>query len=429
MPQTSRKVALGLIFLTVFIDLLGFGLVLPLLPIYARELTADMSKAHSGLVLGSLMASFSLMQFLFAPLWGRLSDVLGRRRPVLLVGLAGSTAFYFLFGLASLWGSLWGMFLSRIGAGICGATIPTAQAYIADITPPAQRARGMALIGAAFGLGFTLGPLVGVVALLLSRGLPLSPWPGYLASVLSGIAFLLAWWKLPESYQEQSDTASHRRFDMKSLVAALRAPSIGLLLLTGFLGVFALAGFEGTISFTIRDKLGLTPSGEVAPDWLLNLRMMLVFAFIGLVQSLVQGGLVRALARRMTERSLAWIGAVLSIAGYLFLGLIVAMPSAAFLWTMVAVTIVVSGIAFLVPAVQALLSRRTDPARQGGILGVAESVSAIARITGVFVAMPLYQLRPALPFWLASALMVAVLVSVSLATASGADWEAAHAEP
>ncbi|MFM7161569.1 MAG: MFS transporter, partial [Planctomycetaceae bacterium] len=159
----SSKAPLLIIFLTVFIDLLGFGIVLPLLPRYAKSFSA------TGLQLGLLMASFSIMQFLFAPIWGRISDRVGRR-PILILGLAGSVLFYTLFGYCTSLGPqgrllglgiLPWLFLCRIGAGIAGATIPTAQAYIADVTGPEQRARGMALIGAAFGIGFTFGPLLG----------------------------------------------------------------------------------------------------------------------------------------------------------------------------------------------------------------------------------------------------------------------------
>ena len=151
----GSKASLFLIFLTVFIDLLGFGIVLPLLPRYGEHFQIE------GVWLGALMASFSLMQFLFAPVWGQISDRVGRR-PVLLIGLAGSTLFYGLFGYATslgVSGAFLGLsvvpwlFISRIGAGIACATIPTAQAYIADITGPEKRAKGMALIGAAFGLG------------------------------------------------------------------------------------------------------------------------------------------------------------------------------------------------------------------------------------------------------------------------------------
>ncbi len=151
--------SLLVLFLVVFIDLLGFGMVLPLLPNYAKQFDSH----TAGWMIGLLMSIFSAMQFLFAPFWGMLSDRIGRR-PVLMVGLLGSVISYALFAYASIEQSLVLLFISRIGAGIAGATIPTAQAYIADCTTLKGRTHGMALIGAAFGLGFTFGPLFGYFA-------------------------------------------------------------------------------------------------------------------------------------------------------------------------------------------------------------------------------------------------------------------------
>src|SRR4051812_48954087 len=194
-PPPSRG-SLLVIFLTVFIDLLGFGMVLPLLPIYANTFGVK----EKGLEIGLLMASFSAMTFIFAPLWGRASDRVGRR-PVLIVGLIGSVGVYLLFGIATGFQSMALLFVARICAGIAGATIPAAQAYIADVTTLQNRAKGMALIGAAFGLGFTFGPLLGAAALLFSTDADVgaSPWPGYAAAMLSGVALLLAIFLLPES--------------------------------------------------------------------------------------------------------------------------------------------------------------------------------------------------------------------------------------
>src|SRR5262245_63942045 len=193
--QAAPRAALLTVFLVVFIDLLGFGIVLPLLPRYSEKLLepAGIERQLHGLVTGCLLAVFSLMQFLFAPIWGRVSDRVGRR-PILVLGLAGSVVFYALFGYASSLAAtearlaLVLMFLSRIGAGVAGATIATAQAVIADTTTPEKRAHGMALIGIAFGIGFTFGPLVGLSSLFI----PFKGAAGLAAATLSLTALILA---------------------------------------------------------------------------------------------------------------------------------------------------------------------------------------------------------------------------------------------
>src|SRR5437763_7553181 len=188
-----RKPSLLVVFLTVFIDLVGFGIVLPLLPIYTRNL------GGTGFIIGVIMASYSAMQFLFAPAWGRLSDRIGRR-PVLLVSTAGAAISYAVFAVGSgLSGhfALWVLLVSRLFAGICGANITVAQAYIADITPPEERSRRMGLIGMAFGLGFTFGPSVGAFSHKWSG----SAGPGIVAASLCAATFILAFLILPESWK------------------------------------------------------------------------------------------------------------------------------------------------------------------------------------------------------------------------------------
>jgi MFS transporter, DHA1 family, tetracycline resistance protein len=417
-PVVPRKRLLLIVFLVVFTDLLGFGIVLPLMPVYARQFTADLAPGQQVAVLASLMTSFSIMQLVFAPIWGRVSDRVGRR-PVLLLSLTGSTLFYALFGIATLWRSLPWMFVARIGAGIAGATIPTAQACIADATPPEKRARGMALIGAAFGLGFTFGPLLGALALFEAGDVGLSPWPGYTAAGFSATALLLAIVLLPESLNPQAVPEVRRHFDLRSLRSAFVTPSMGLLLAAGFLNVFAFMNFETTISWTVAGILDVERS---------SVQILIFFACIGLVQSLVQGLLVRRLAGRIGESAMAWIGGCLSIVGYVLLAL-AADPNYGGLgqvgW---ASAVVVSGFGFLLPAIQSLISRRSDPAKQGGILGLVESISALARIAGSAIGVALYQ--PAgtvhtLPFWTAGGLMCVALALVSAAVTRGRDWAAA----
>jgi MFS family permease len=426
--KTLRQTSLLLVFVIVCIDLLGFGLVLPLLPIYGEKLAANLPKGQVGMIVGGLMLSFPLMQFLFSPIWGRLSDHLGRR-PVLLLSLAGSCLFYVGFGVASLLESLTWMFVSRIGAGIAAATIPTAQAYIADVTPPEKRARGMAMIGAAFGLGFTLGPLIGAAAIFFSRDQSaISPWPGFAAAILSGVALLVAALELPESLRADEIPGARRHFDLAALRDILSVPSLGLLLVTSFVAVFSLANFESTLSFTIREEIrhvaGKAAGGaaNAMPEWIVEMRLMLVFAYIGVIQCLVQGILVRRLANHWKEAMLATVGSVLSIGGFVMLAVLEGGARGGIGWLMVATAVEVSGIAFVFPAISALVSRRSDPAKQGGILGAGESVGSIARIAGFGAGVPLYFLDHRLPFETAAVLMASALVLILIAVRIGRDW-------
>ncbi len=424
MSDAPRKASLLVIFLTVFIDLLGFGMVLPLLPIYAKDfaLQLNVEESHSriGLLIGLLMSSFSIMQFVFAPLWGRLSDRVGRR-PVLMVGLAASVVFYSLFGIATVLKSLPLLFASRIGAGIAGATISTAQAYIADATSLENRAKGMALVGAAFGLGFTFGPLFGFLAVPSGSGDP-GPGPGYAAAALSAVALALAYFKLPESLKPGNEAAQRHWFDMASLRDAVGRPAIGLLLITIFVCVFSFANFESTLSLIISATDGPYAFGFR--------QVCLTFAFIGFVLSMVQGGLVRRLSGRVSETTMAMAGALIEIGGFFLLSRAAAQYSLELL--LVGLAVVVSGFAFITPSLNSLLSRWSDPRKQGGILGLGQSVAALARIFGPMAGIPLFEdhalaatldVQPAaLPLGLAGVLMAVGLVLIIAAARRGHDY-------
>jgi MFS family permease len=423
--SAPRKSSLLVIFLAVFIDLLGFGMVLPLLPLYANEfaivLGIDAHSPQMGWLLGALMASFSAMQFLFAPLWGRLSDRIGRR-PVLLVGLAGSATCYALFGLATVWKSIGWLFVARIGAGLAGATISTAHAYIADVTTKETRAKGMALVGAAFGLGFTFGPLLGYFALEGDAAAP-GPGPGFAAAALSASAFLLALFKLPESLPPgRAPRATRGWFNLASLREALCVPSLAALLLTTFLCVFAFANFESTLSLLVED-----PQGAFGYN---DRQVLLVFAFVGFTLTLAQGFLVRRLAGRLSEGTMATMGAVAEVVGFAWLASSLANTSLASL--LGALAVIVTGFAFITPSLNALISRRSDPARQGGILGVAQSVSSLARIIGPMVGMPLFTteslanrlglMRGSTPYWFGAALMCVGVALIVVSARGGSDF-------
>jgi len=417
MRNDATRGSLLVIFLTVFIDLLGFGIVLPLLPIYADQFTVD----ESGWQLGLLMACYSAMQFLFAPVWGRLSDRIGRR-PVLMVGLAASVCFYTAFGIATIWRSFGLLFVARLGAGIAGATIPTAQAYIADTTSLENRQKGMALIGMAFGLGFTFGPLVGFLAVPGPDAAP-GPWPGYAAALLSAFALALAVFRLPES-RRRTGGAARRSFGMAGLRRALATPSIGWLLIAVFVCIFSFANFESTLSLLIWGAR--TADGARGSPFRFTWgQVCLTYAFIGLMLSVVQGGVVRGLASRISEGSMAAIGALLMIGG--FVGVNVAIGSASPVGLFAVLAVNVAGFSFMQPSLHALLSRRSDPEFQGGILGIGQSVNALARILGPAIGIPLLKHSATLPYSVAAMLMTIGLILVWLAARSGGDFRRSEA--
>jgi MFS family permease len=416
-PQAaSPKSALLIVFLVVFIDLFGFGIVLPLLPRYGREMIPGGEHSPwAGPILGALMAAFSAMQFFFAPVWGRVSDRVGRR-PILLLGLASSVVFYTLFGVASTLGSegaqalgLALLFVSRIGAGIAGATISTAQAVIADCTSHENRSRGMALIGAAFGIGFFFGPLLGFGALTLfphSAG-----GPGFLAAILSFVAGVLGFVLLPETLRPGVSHGRRKWFDLHGLQTALRVPGVGRLILIFFLSTCAFACFEPTLALLTTAKgLGLSDQNN-----------FLVFAYVGLVLALCQGVLYRRLALRVRELTFMWMGTVLMGLGLAGVGVIAWSAAGATAYSgallgalLAALAVAVVGFGFMVPSVQALISRLSDPAKQGEILGVNQSANAISRILGPALGVPLFYLSAAheLPYVFSTALLALVLLLI-----------------
>lgn len=390
------KRPLLIIFVTVFIDLLGFGIVLPLLPRYADRLQAD------DLTIGLLLASFSAMQFIFTPLWGRVSDRVGRR-PIIMLGLGGSVAFYALFGYGSAVGSLTILFISRIGAGIAGATIATAQAYIADSTPPEKRTSGLALIGMAFGIGFVFGPLLGLAALEIpaSEANVLNPYPGYLAAGLSFLALLMAIFQLPESLKPGVRANSKEWLNLGQFRQAMALPTIIPLILIGFVAVFAFAEFESTLSRFSKDVFDM---GDRKNFWL--------FAFAGFSLMIAQGFVVRRLNRVITDEKMAFLGTTLLLGSMIVL--IVDLQIASRTLLLIVLPVLVTGFALLSTSVQSLISRRTPADEQGGVLGANQAGSSMARILGPALANIFYGYSFIAPFLLATGLLVVVEVMLML---------------
>jgi len=364
------------IFTTVLVDLIGFGIVIPLINLYGEHLGA------TGWELALLGGIYSFMQFLFAPLWGALSDRIGRR-PVLLISLAGSTLSYLAFGLAD---SKWLLIGSRAMAGICAANISAAQAYIADITPPEKRAQGMGMIGAAFGLGFTLGPPLGGIA---AKYLGLSA-PGFIAAAICGANLILAYWRLPESLpverRQRGRPVSYSPINAHGMRQVFQSPILILLVPTFFLITFAFSNFEQTFTLLIQDRFGHDTAEA-------GFRGGMALLWLGIVGVIVQGGLIRRLVPRYGERRLMLVGASL------FSGTMLVFPFIPEYWMYFPVGVLMAcGLGILNPSLTGLISKNASEYNQGAVLGFNQGMGSLARTIGPIVALMTFQYHPALPY-------------------------------
>lgn len=356
---------MALILMTVVIDLIGFGIVLPILPLWAKHFGAGAA------VIGILTATYSLAQVIFAPLWGRLSDTVGRR-PVILITLAGSCVSAFMIGIAH---TILLLFIARIVNGISGASYATAQAYVADITDAEGRARGMGLIGAAFGIGFIIGPALGALLSLAGSAVPF-----FFASGLAAVNLVLAWRLLPESLRPGSITAPMGRMEM--MRHALSSPRLAPLVWMSFLATFAFVGMETTFALLGADRFGY---GQAT--------MGALFAYVGVAAALGQGFLVgRVVARYGEVRVMIW-GLAGTAVG---LAMLAVAFDVAVLLVALAILGVFSGLAFA--TISALISHAAPVDMQGGVLGIAASASGMARVVGPLAAGALFQyLNPSAP--------------------------------
>ncbi|MBI5482160.1 MAG: MFS transporter [Deltaproteobacteria bacterium] len=349
-----KRTPLSAVFMTVVVDLIGFGIVIPLLPLYAQQFGA------SGLQVGLLMTSYSAAQLVAAPLWGRLSDRVGRR-PVLLVSLCGSTVSY---AIAALAGSLWLLFLARLLGGISGGNLSAAQAYVADVTAPEERARGMGLLGAAFGIGFVIGPAIG--GALVGFG-PWVPFAG--AALLCGGNFVWTWISLPEPPRPHAGdprAAARRGLGWKELLVAVRQPRLLSLLVLFFCATFALANLEATFALSTHRLFGYG-----------NRENAFLFTYIGLMLAVTQAVRVGRLAKRLGEPALVVLGLLVTVGG------LFAVPYAHNLWHLLAILALFSfGSGISSPSISSLISRAAGAGVQGGVLGAGQSAASLARVVG-----------------------------------------------
>lgn len=354
-----KRSPLVVIFTTVFIDLVGFGIVIPVLPFYAEGTRFNATPRTVGL----LFASYSIMQLVFSPLLGRLSDKYGRR-PVLLISIIGTGIGFLILGFAT---TLWMLFVGRILDGITGGNISTAQAYIADVTSKEDRAKGMGLLGAAFGLGFVLGPAIGGI---------LSGWgiavPFLFAAGLCFANAVLLYFTLPETvtadHPARVSAAGGR--GLSQLIESIAQPRLGFVLAIYFLFIVAFSIMTTSFSLYTIFRFGYDAQ-----------HTGYLFAYVGVIAVIIQGGLIGRLVKRFGELPLVIVGA-LCFAGSLFAIPFVGPDVGGLLALLIGGGIFSMGNSLATPALASLASKSVGPAQQGSVLGVTQSAASLARAVG-----------------------------------------------
>ncbi len=389
--NTSRS-QLGLLFLAVFIDLLGFGIIIPLLPFFAVELGA------SPFVYTTLAASYSIMQFIFSPLWGKISDRVGRR-PIILIGIFGSFLGFLLFGLSY---ELWMLFASRIIAGVfTAATLTTAQAYIADSSPPQKRAAAFGMLGVAFGLGFAFGPVIGgFLSTIPFLGMSSFALPSFFAAGLSLINLVGAFIWLPESLSEDLKGKTQSRKHSLSLteLSKIRSyPNVSLIIASFALITFAFSGFEVIFALFANQ---VNPSIQAES-------IGYILGYVGLIVILGQGAIIRPMVVKFGEKNTIFTGLMLTGVGLFLLTLTNSLFS-----IFLAMTPLALGVSLSNPALNSALSKSVPRDQQGSVLGTNQGISSLMRIIGPLFAGALFEVDYRFPF-VASALLL-ILVALLL---------------
>jgi multidrug resistance protein len=363
-----------------FVDMIGFMIVLPLLPFYALELRATPE------VIGWLIASFSIAQLVSAPIWGRVSDRYGRR-PALLIGLTASAVAYVVFGLAE---SLWLLLLSRVVQGAGGGTTGVAQAYVADTIAPADRARALGWLSAATSAGVVLGPAIGSFAAHFGKEAP-----GLVAATLCLVNILFAWRWLPESKPRDEGPSKPRPPVWHAAWTALRHPGSGLarLLWIYGIGMLAFSAQTSTLSLYLGAEFGLNEK-TIGP----------IFTYIGVLSFTMRSLLLGPIVDRLGEARTMRMGTVLLVIGLLLY------PVPTSLWTLAAVIpLVPIGTALLFPSTTSLMSRHSDPRELGATMGVAQTFAGLARVVAPLLATMAFQrLGHGWPFYLAGGCVAVV---------------------
>jgi MFS transporter, DHA1 family, tetracycline resistance protein len=393
-PPAPPKGALLTIFLIVFTDFLGFGIIIPLLPFYIPNYAKSASDPIAALKVTALFSIYSVCQFIGAPILGAISDRFGRK-PVLGVSQLGSSAGYLLLGIASHWlGANPGLvlllvYISRIVDGFTGGNVSTAQAYIADITTKENRGKAMGLLGAAFGIGFSAGPAIGGIL-----GHYNVAWPAYVAAVFSFIAAMMSFVYLPES-------RTHKPADIEAwlhpsqFTPVLKRPIVLQLLLISFTSMAAFVMMEATIGIFLNRTFGYHEK-----------QVGYFFGFVGLIIIVIQGGLIGRLIKKFGEWPLAIAGPFFVSIGMLFYMRLAWSPWVITLGAAGAIT--AAGRSFQQPTVSSLLSKYADPNEQGVTFGLYHGLSSIARVIGPVVAGLTYPLLNNTGHFLTAAILVLI---------------------
>lgn len=398
-PQKKSRHPMAIAFFTIFLDLVGFGIIIPVQAFYAESLGA------SPVQVTLLGAAYSLMQFLFAPFWGRLSDRYGRR-PIVLFSVLISVVGYSIFALSQ---SYMVLLLARMLAGFGNANIATAQAIIADVTTAENRSKGMGLIGAAFGLGFIFGPAIGGA---------LSHWgvqgPAFAAAGLSLLNLGLAYMLLPETLKPGNLASRHGFLSLKRLQSAMRHVNAKNIFVISLVGTGAFAMMEQVIGLYI-EAVWVT-DGSLDPAVRIKAAARLTSYFlvaVGITATIVQGGLIGRLTKRFGERAICRSGLALMVVAMVLVPPLVGSQSMPLL--LLGGVLLAAAMGLWGPATTGLLSISVDADEQGGVLGINQSLSALGRVLGPLAAGALFQTQITLPFYVgAGFFLVASLVAMSL---------------
>jgi DHA1 family tetracycline resistance protein-like MFS transporter len=401
-----KNARLYTVFLVVLVDLIGFGIVLPLMPFYAREFGA------SAVMIGLLYSIYSVAQLVFSPIWGGWSDRIGRR-PIMLLSTLGAAIAYIFFGLAETFTML---MLSRLLAGVMGGNIATAQAYIADVTTTEDRARGMGLIGAAFGLGFVMGPALATA--LIHPIIPetaanlgatgLAGWltehtyalPAFFASILSLLSFILVYFKLEETVTPGVESTSGARDGVftrrywQNLAATSAGSSAGRVLVLLMASMFVLSFGQSSLysAFPLYCEAVLNMSaGQVG----------IQFFWLGIVTAIVQGGLIKPLTKVFREETLFLTGNILMATGLFLLGTAQSTSALTAYLALMAV-----GHSLNLPTITSLISQQADPKRMGTTIGATQGLSGLGRAIGPTWGGALFALNVSIPFFLTGAIIL-----------------------